>query len=216
MEPLFRHLVIGLVPQPTQIPPAPFPAEDLQRAYFDVSRMHPYQQFGLLPGDGGAHFLNSPDDSVTVQPALLQVRTPIELTAERAREKVVDVVRGVTQRLGIESYFQTGIKVVAHVSAPGESPSARAFVAERLMQGADRIDELGPSFFAGGLKYWSLEAGDSFEQVLLVEPLLRDDRWLFVDYDAQRRSPSDGSQLGEWIADAFKFVSGPAMRLLEA
>ena len=212
MEPLFRQLVVGLVPQPTQIPPAPFAREDLQRAFFDVTREHPYQQFAFLPGDSGAEFANSVEDGVAVQPALIQVRTPVDLTPERAREKAIDVVRVLRKRLAIASFLLCGIKVVAHVPAPGE---ARTFVAERLMREAERIEELGPHYFAGGLKYRSLEDEGLVEGVLLVEPLIQDDKLIFIDYDIQRRTPSDGSQLGEWIDDAFAFVRGPAIQLLK-
>ncbi len=73
MEALFKSAVVGLVPQPTQVPPAPYRREDLHRVFGDINRDYPYQQFGFLPGDAGAQLVNGPDDTVMIQPALLQV-----------------------------------------------------------------------------------------------------------------------------------------------
>lgn len=216
MEPLIRNFVVGLVPQPTQLPPAPFGREALQRAFFDVTQHHSYQQFAFTPGDTGAEFANSPADGVTIQPQLLQVRCEVDLTAERAREKVVDVVTAVSRRLSIESFLQLGIKVIAHVPAPGEAPSARAFVGDQLMRGTDHADELGPQFFAGGVKFRSIEGDGLHERVLLIEPFVGDDSYIFIDYDVQLRTPATVKGLGDAIDEAVGFVRGPTMRVLEA
>jgi hypothetical protein len=215
MQPLFRNLVVGVAPQPRKMPPTPFTKEELQRCFFDVTRSYPYSQFAFLPIDGGAQLLNGPEDRVLIQPGLLQLLTPVELTAELARQKAVDVFSAIAERLQLAAFVQTGIKVVAHVVAPGENPDARMFVSERLM-GGSRADELGASFFGGGVKYRSLAS--SCEQNLLVEPLIADEenKHLWLDYDMQRRESTDTlDKVGEWIDDAFDFIRGPAMSLLE-
>jgi hypothetical protein len=213
MEPLFRQVVIGTVPLPAQLPPAPYSREDLQRAYFEVSREHSYQQFQLLPGETGAQFLNSPDDAVLIQPGLLQVRHPITSTAEVARERTSAVLRALINRLAIQNFIAVGIKVIAHVPPPG---SAREFVVERLMQGSDHIDELGPGFFGSGVTYSRLSPTGQPMQTLLIQPFLMDDRYLYVDYDQQLHQPTDvPEQLPGWLDEAFAFVRGPAMQLLE-
>lgn len=213
MEPLFRQVVIGMVPQPRQLPPPPFSPDDLQRAYFDVSKEHPYQQFQFLPGDAGAQFLNSPDDGIVVQPGLIQVRHVVASTPEVARERCGAIVRLLAKRLGLSVFLATGIKVVAHV--PALMP-ARSFIADRLMQNADHLDELGPDFFAGGVKYRSLASAGQPEETLLIEPFIHDDNFLYVDYDVQRPQPFElRDQISTWLDEAFGFVRGPAMRLLD-
>jgi hypothetical protein len=213
MDPLFQALVVGLVPQPKQIPPAPFVAEDLQRAYFDVSKEHHYQQFQFLPGEAGAQFMNAPEDGIVVQPGLIQLRTPVETTPEVARERFVAILRVLAKRLALATFLQAGIKVVAHVAVDG---SAKHFIGERLMRSPDHIAELGPNFFAGGVKFRSIQPENGLEENLLLEPFVHDDKFVFVDYDVQRPFPYEVGQVGGWLDEAFAFVRGPAMRLLEA
>lgn len=215
MDALFRNLVVGVIPQPSQFPPAPFDRERLQRAYMEVSRVHPYEQFGFLPADQGAQFLNPPEDRVLVQPGLLQVVTPLESTPERGREKVIAVLRTLGERLTIAQFVQCGVKVVAHVPAP--EGGARAFVADRLMSGQqERLEELGPGFFGGGVKYRRYDASARREAVLLIEPLLSDDNFIWIDYDYQTVMPFDDLALvGQTIDEAFDFVRVRAMKVLE-
>lgn len=215
MEPLFRILVVGVVPAPTELPPAPFAAEDLQRIYLDVSRTVPYSQFGFLPADQGAQFLNPPSDRVMVQPGLVQIHTPVDSTAERAREKALTVLRVATDRLKLSQFLQGGIKVIAHVAAP--PTGAKAFVADRLMGSqSDRLNELGPDFFGGGVKFRAITDNRAREDVLLIEPYVADDTFIWLDYDVKRHQPfTTLDQLGGWIDDAFDFVRRNTMTILK-
>jgi hypothetical protein len=217
VEPLFSSLVVGLVPQPRQTQPGSFTKEELQRVFVDVTRSYAYAQFAFLPIDGGAQLLNSPDDRVLIQPMLFQVVTEVDLTAERARQKASDVLSTISGRLGVDGFFQTGIKVVARVLAPGQNPDARAFVSDQLM-GTGRAEELGPTFFGGGVKYRSFKEAEGCEENLLIEPLVADteNKHLWVDYDVQRHRPVQGLEtVAEWIDEAFEFIRGPTMALLE-
>jgi hypothetical protein len=215
MEALFRHLVVGVVPQPRQVPPAPFRNEDLQRVFTEVGRDYPYQQFSFLPGEGGAQLANSPEDVVLIQPGLLQVRTPV-MTPEQARQKVVTIMEAVAKRLELREFLACGIKVVSHVPAPGGQPDAKAFVTQQLMKPGEQAEDLGPGFFGGGIKYRRFdEAEGLMEEVLLIEPFVGDNAYLFIDYDVQRRAPFRGlDELSGWIDDAFEFVRGPTMTIL--
>lgn len=206
--------MVGLVPQPRQVPPAPFDKEDLQRVFFDVNRVHSYSQFAFLPGESGAQLTNSLEDRVLVTPGLVQLVLPVPMTGERARQTAVDVFKAVCERLKLDQFIQAGIKIVAHFSAPGEHPDARAFVSERLMAGSERVAELGPDFFGGGVKYRRI-AGER-EDNLLIEPWVADNQFIWVDYDVQRMGPFAGLDgVSEWIDDAFEFVRGPAKAILE-
>jgi hypothetical protein len=220
VEPLFSALIVGLVPQPMQVPAPPFERDALQKVFFEVSRDFPYSQFGLLPGDQGAQLLNPPHDRVLLQPALLQVQSPIgsgttEVTAERAREKAVRVLRVAAERLEVQHFLSCGIKVTALVPAP--ESGARDFVATKLFSQAERIDVLGPGFFGGGIKVWRFEDGQKVE-VLLIEPLLSDDQYIYVDYDLSRTpvgAITDLDDLADWIDLAFRFVSDKTIMFLE-
>jgi len=222
MEPLFRVLIVGIVPQPTEVPPQPFDREDLQKVFFEVSRDYPYSQFGLLSGDQGAQFLNPPHDRVLIQPQLLQVQSPIgsggttDTTAERSREKAVAVLSAAAERLAIRQFLSCGIKVQAEIPAP--EGGARNYVATNLFHQADRVDLLGQGFFGGGIKVWRFDPdtpGQKIE-ILLVEPLLADDAFIYVDYDVQRNILlTDLNDLGGWIDSALKFVREKTITFLE-
>ena len=219
-EPIYKHLVVGLVPLQSQVPQqTQYPREALQRLYFDVTRDHSYQQFVFLPGEVGAHFANSPDDVLRVEPGLIQMQTPVDMTKERAREKAATVIKTAFNRLGIATFVQCGIKVVAHVTAPGAQPDAQAFMSERLMPGSERIEELGPGFFGGGVKFRRIDLQAGQEDNLLIEPFIGDNAFLFVDYDVARsavREPlTNLGDLATWLDEAFAFVEHQAMSLLE-
>jgi hypothetical protein len=215
MQPLFRHLVIGLAPQPRTVPVTPFDREELQRAFFDVNRVRPYSQFTFLPGDSGAQFINGPQDRIVITPSLIQMFGVIDSTAERARQVAVDSLEAVAERLKLERYHQTGIEVEAHVPAPGERPDAAAFVREHLLRGSTHAEELGADFIAGGVKYRRMSAAR--DENLLIEPLVADNNFIFVDYHIQIIESITGlDAVAEWVNDAFSFVSGPTMSILEA
>ncbi len=217
MEPLFQQLIVGLIPQPTSVPPKPYGRDALQRVFGDISRDHPYQQIAFIQGDVGAHFNNGPQDVAVVTPDLIQVQTPV-MSAESAREKVERIQTIAAERLQLQAYLLGGIKVIAHVAVPGHSPDAVKFVSEQLMQVGDQADELGAGFFAGGIKYRRIDQLNEpgREDVLLIEPFVGDNGFLFIDYDVQRRQPFQGiGDLSGWIDEAFSFVRGPTMAILE-
>lgn len=163
---------------------------------------------------------NSPDDAFVVQTTVLQFRRPIGSTVQHAREEAMGVLRAAARRLNLQHFGQIGLKVVAHVPAPGASPDAKMFVAEKLLhEGSSAVSELGPTFFAGGVKYRSMQPSGqgSREEVLLFEPLVADNSYVFVDYDLQVREQLDDlERVANFADEAFDFVRGPAMRILEA
>lgn len=219
MEPLFKSATVGIVPQPTQMPPEPFEQEDLQRVFLDITRDYPYQQFGLAPGGGAAQLLNDPGDVVAIQPDLIQVTTRVDLSAEAVREKAATILKKVTSRLEIQAFLQCMIKIVAHVPVPEAQASAKAFVSERLMSGPDRVTELGAGFFCGGVKFRRIDEAGLREETLLIEPFVRDDNFIFISYDIGRAAPQEGFRTTDpvsgWVDDAFSFVRGETMRVLD-
>lgn len=212
-EILPQHLTVGIVP----VPQRPFSQDDLHKLFGAISKIEPYQQFNFLPAETGAQLLNSPDDVVLLQPGLLQVRTPV-MTAGRAREKVLEIFSLSFSRLKLSGIVQTGVKVIAHAPAPGAQPHAKDFVATQLLRrGDEHIEELGPSFFAGGIKYRSVASENSpREEVLLIEPYVADDSLLYIDYDVQNFAQlQDPTDLGPLIDEAFNFVLQKAASIVE-
>jgi len=210
-EPLFRSVVVGIVPQPREIPPAPFEREDVQRLFADLNREHPYQQLAFAPGDIGARFTRSPDDFVSIEPGLIQIQMPVSMTTQLATDRVVSLLRTAFARLALDQVLQCGIKIIANVAVP----DAKSFVSDRLMR-ADQVKELGPGFFGGGVKFRRIEEGR--EDNLSLEPFVRDNGFLYVDYDVLRVAvdgPMAGlDQLGSLLDEAFSFVGNEAVALL--
>jgi hypothetical protein len=220
-EALFKSAIVAVVPQPHQIPPSPFGKEDLQRIFMDVTRDYSYQTFGYVSGGGGAQFANSLDDTVVIQPGVIQMMVKMDgaevLTAERATQKVDRILTVIFDRLGIRAFLQCQIKAVAHVPAPGEHPDARTFVAERLMRGDELAAELGAGFFGGGVRYRRIDDPNT-QEILSVEPLVLDKTFIYVEHDVARvANPQPFTSVESvtgWLSDSFAFVSGPAMGLL--
>jgi len=213
-DPLFEQLIVGLVPLPHQVPPAPFPPEDLQRLFAELSKDANYQQFQFLPGGAGAQLFSAADDMLMVQPGLIQLRRRIETTPERTRETVIQILRIAEKRLQLDEYVQCGIKVIAHAQPPAMT-DAKVFVADRLMREGHAItQELGPTFFGGGVQFISVEP--QLQEILILQPLIVDNSLLYLDYDTQRAFQFKGIEsVSGWIDEAFDFIRGPAMRILE-
>jgi hypothetical protein len=217
MEPLFQTLAVALTPQLRQMPPAPFEREALQRVYFDVNRIRPYSQFVFLPGDSGAQMMNGPHDRVVVTPQLVQLFVAVDSTIGRARELAMDILKTVAERLRLDTFLQLGVNVTAHVPSPGDRPDARGFVKEQILKGSPDPEELGAGFYAGGVKFRRFDDTSSREENLSIEPLVTDHTHLWVNYNIQLAEPIVDLQLvADRIDEAFSFVSGPAMSILEA
>jgi hypothetical protein len=224
MEPHYKSLVVALIPQPRKMPLPPFDGDDLQRVFSDVSRNYAYEALEFIYDRRGAKFSNGEDDFVELRPALLQLVArmdgPDVLTTELAEKKAVRVLRAATERLKIPGFLQCSIQAAAVVEVPGSDPDAKKFVAERLMGGADHPDELGHGFFGGGVRYRRLREEGDGEDTLYVEPFLQENSLLFLNHQVVRVAgeqaiSNDLDQVGTLIEEAFEFLSGPTMRLLE-
>jgi hypothetical protein len=221
MEPLFNGLVIQLAPQPRQMPPAPLDQNELQLIFQEVHRSYPYQTFAFTPDERGAIFSNTPDDSVELRPAQIQIHAKLDgpepLTAAGAQRKVMTILKTACARLQMEIFLQCGIQIIALVPVPGDSPDAKDFVSGSLMSGADQAEVLGRGYFGGGIRFRRIEENQSGEDSLAIEPFLQNNALLYVDYQRFRGAIGQAirvDQVSSWVEDAFEFVSGPTMNLL--
>lgn len=217
LEILYQQVVVGLLPQPSQIPPQPYDREALQRAFVDLTAEYSYQQFVFTPSGGAQILGGTPEDGVTIEPGLIQARTPVSMTKELAASKIAGILSSVSRRMNLHAFLGGGLKIVAHAPIPTGYENAQQFVGQRLMHSEDHPAELGPNYFAGGVKYRSIEDEGESEEVLLIEPWVREPVFLFIDYDVQNRRPmTDTSAVSHWLDDAFGFIDGNVRRLLEA
>lgn len=218
-----KSLVVALVPQPRQMPPPPFEEQDLQRTFFEISRSYPYQSYEKMIGGRGVFLRDSVEDFVEIRPQLLQVQAKMDgdalLTAEMASEKAVWILKTASKQLKVEAFLQCAIQIVAHVGVPGADPDAKAFLQERFMRDGLDPTTLGPDYFDGGVRFRSIVAGGTAEDSLLIEPFIQDNKLIFVSHDVARlgipQPITELSQVSTWITEAFDFLAGPTMDLLD-
>ncbi|MHB1809547.1 MAG: hypothetical protein ACYCU0_09635 [Solirubrobacteraceae bacterium] len=221
MDPRFRSLTVALVPQPRQMPLPPFDHGILQQVFAAITEDYPYQQFAFLPTGRGAQFHNGPEDAVELRPALLQILAKMDgpdlLTAPMAEHKVSRVFSIATERLNIPAFVQCAIQVVAVVDAP--DGDAKRFVEEHMLHDSEQAAVLGNGFFGGGVRFRRIIGPPpEGEENLNVEPDINDNSLLFVDFQSMRvalRGPISLEDMASKVSDAFDFVTGSTMQLLE-
>jgi len=224
MEPRYKLLAVALVPVPRQVPLPPFAAEDLQRVFADVTHSYPYQSFEFIFNNRGAKFSNGEADFVELRPARFQIQAvmdgPDVLTAELAQKKVVRIFKTAADRLKVPGFVQCSIQVVAGGEVSGPDPDAKAFVAEQLMAGTDRANDLGTGYFGGGVRFRRIADNGAGEDTLSVEPFLHDNSQIYLNHQLTRvfhdEPLTDLDSVGSLIDDAFEFLSAPVMRLLSS
>ncbi|HEY2537381.1 MAG TPA: hypothetical protein VGI24_10410 [Solirubrobacteraceae bacterium] len=221
VDPRFRSLTVALAPQPRQMPPVPFDHGALQQIFAEITQDYPYQQFSFLPTGRGAQFHNGPEDAIELRPALLQIQAkmngPDLLTAPMAGDKVTRVFSTAAERLDIPAFVQCAIQIVAAVDAPEDD--AKKFIEGHMLHDSEQSAVLGDGFFGGGVKFrriigLPLEG----EENLNVEPDVNDNKLLFIDFQSTHvalRGPISLEDMSSKINDAFDFVAGNTMQLLE-
>jgi hypothetical protein len=185
LELIPKAYISGLIMPPPGIPGGlTISAEKINRIWAEIGPANGYTQFQTTPDYSAVNFLGpTPEMGVTIQPPLLQFRDLITMTTGQSAEKAETVYKAVARHLGVTRFFQLGVKLVYHAPAPGND--AKAFVLGRILgkSEADLGDlAMGGSAW-GGVKFSALINEAAY--VLLVEPLLADNRMLFLDLDVQ-------------------------------
>lgn len=184
MELVPKAIVVGVFAAVQPSPTAPVTQEKLNRVWAEVAPRHGYRQLQLAPDGSGAQFLGSTlDDGATIQLPLIQVRSSIQLSAEKAADEAQSTLKTVAKHLGLAQFFNLGVKHIYH--APIPTNDARGFALRSLLGKTDEdvsvLQRGGP--FWGGVKYGA-GAPDGSQFVLTIEPWLADDRFLYIDLDA--------------------------------
>lgn len=216
MEFIPKALVVGVFAavQPSATPVVT--QEKLNRIWAEVAPRQGYRQLQLAPDGSGAQFLgNSADDGTTIQLPLIQVRSTITTTAEKAVDEVQTTLKVIAKHLGLAQFFNLGVKHIYH--APISTNDARGFVLRNVLRkGEEDVGglERGGSFWAG-LKFGA-GAPDNSQFILTVEPWLADDKFVFLDLDAQFPGVITLDQVKDMAKDAENYFSGPVRAYLDS
>ncbi len=190
MDLITKHLVVGVAlpvaPPGFQIPGTPEITFDrLNHIFGEVATAFGYRNFQSAPeGNTAQIFGATPEQLINVQPGLIQVQEPIELSPERAAEKAQKVVKIAAKHLGLGQIFGFGIKWISHL--PITSNDARAFVIDHIYSQSDEaLSALGLGGHQwAGMKYVTQAVDSNVQYTLVIEPLHADPTQLFIDVDA--------------------------------
>jgi hypothetical protein len=223
VEPRYKSLTVSLVPQPRQLPPPAFDKADLQKVFADIIPTYPYRAFEFIYNDRGIQLNNGPEDTVEIRPAMLQVQAKMDdvevLLSSMAEKKALKILNIASERLHIDGFLQCAIQILAFVDAPDDD--ATAFMAGRLLHGAEQADVLGEGYFGAGVRFRRLKEDESGEDSLSVEPTVEahgsKGAALLLHHTIVRAAtagPLGFDQVSTWIEGGFDFVNERAMRLL--
>jgi hypothetical protein len=207
MELIPQMFIAGVFTPPPGVPGSfPMTADKLNRIWSEVGPTHGYRQFQVLPEDAGAIFVGAQADSgVTIQPPLLQVRDPISLAASQSADRAESILKTIARHLGISQFFNLGIRHVYHAAVSDND--AVGFVMRRVLaKDPEGLGELhtGGDFW-GGVKY--VAANEQAQYTLIIEPLVADTRYVFLDLDAQFPGPTTLDAVTDRAKDAETYLT---------
>jgi hypothetical protein len=211
-----KSLIVGVFTPPPGVPGSQaVTADRLNRIWSEVAPNHGYRHLQLAPDESGAVFVGAdPEVGVTIQPPLLQVRDSIVLTASQSAERAESVLKVIARHLGTSQFFNLGIRHVYHAATPEND--AHAFVLHRLLRYTE--DDLGDltvgGQVTGGAKF--IASGTDVNYTLVIEPLLRDPRYLFLDLDAQFAGPVELDRVTPRAKDAESYLTQAVNRFLDS
>jgi hypothetical protein len=192
-------------------------AEQLNRIWVEVAPTYGYTQLQMAPDGSQANFLGrSPDDGVTIQPPLLQVRDSVALTPQKSAQNAEAILKTVARHLGVAQFFNLGIKYIFNAEVPDND--ARGFLLHRILgkTDADLADlQLGGPFWAG-VKFVPSQPEERGTYALVIEPLVRDMRILFLDLDAQFPGPAELDSVADRAKDAETYLRQSVSRYLDS
>jgi hypothetical protein len=196
-----KAVVVGVF---SPIGPGVADSDKNDRIWMQLSRRMGYRQ--LMKASEGAQFIGaSGDDAFVIQPPLLQFRSPAAMGVANAADDAQACLKVAAEQLGATQFANLGIKHVFHAPAPDNE--GRAYVQNRLLgvagEGLAPL-ERGGSIWVG-IKYW-IEAADGSIYTLVIEPLVADPKFLFIDLDAQYPGQADLDRIQDRAGDAARFA----------
>jgi hypothetical protein len=216
MELLPQALVVGVVTPPPGVPGgADVTPDKLNRIWSEIATTHGYRQYALAPDGSGAEFAGaSPAEGITIQPPLIQLRDKITFTAAQSADQLETALKVIVRHLGIGQLFNLAVRHVYH--APVADNDARGFVMHRVL-GKEEDDlgalQIGENFW-GGAKYVS--SAPDRQYTLVLEPLQSDERYVYVDLDAQFPGPTTPDAVTDRAKDAEQYLTGAVASYLDS
>lgn len=210
MELIPKALIVGVF---AAIAPGAADADRVNSIWMQLSRRMEYRQL-IQGGEGGAQFLTSADDAFLIQPPLLQFRHPATMGFANAADDAQVCLAVAAEQLGATQFANLGIKFVAHAPAPDND--AMAFVQQQLLgktaEDLAMLERGGPIW--AGIKY-GISGSDNTTYTLVIEPLIADPKFLFIDLDAQHRDQADLDRVTDRAADAQRYLMETVREYLE-
>lgn len=212
MELIPKVLVVGLFAA-TQ--PGPPDRDRVNRIWSELSVRQDYRQLNMT-GDAAQLIGVTPDDVFAISPPLLQFRSTARLGLHNAADEAQVAIRAASIHLQLTQFFNLGIKYVYH--APVPSRDARSFVLRKLLHLEDEEGlsalKRGDSIWVG-LKY-GVTAADESVYTLVVEPLVSDNNFLFIDLDAQFPGVADPDRIRDRAREVETYADTAVRRYLES
>jgi hypothetical protein len=210
-----KQLVVGALVPPQAPGGTSSTSEALNRIWTEVAGPHGFTQLQMSPDRQAANFIGgTPEDGMTIQPPLIQVRSTIATTAEQEAQDAQALIEVAARHLKLSPLFNLGVKHTYHVPAPGND--GRDFVLHRVLHADDAdLAELGtPGDLIGGINV-VIPQGDR-RYTLRIEPLWEDQmKSLFVELDAQFEGQFEPDSITRRASEAQQFLSGPVDRYLD-
>lgn len=209
-------LVVGGFVPPTPLDQQQMSAEKLNRIWSELAPAHGFTQLQMAPDGAMANFLGrTPEDGITIQPPVIQIRSTITGPAQIAAESAESMMAVILRHLGAAQFFNLGIRHIYRAPLPDND--ARTFVLQRVLgRMEDDLGELaaGAETIWGGIKY-VIQLPDRHYTVT-VEPFQRDEmKSLYIDLDAQFQGEAETGLITSRARDAQDYLSGPVNRYLD-
>jgi hypothetical protein len=205
-----KALVIGVF---AAVAPTAAGTDVINRIWMQLSRRMGYRQL-IQGGEGGAQFVTSPDDAFIIQPPLLQFRSSAPMGFANAADDAQTCLKTAAEQLGASQFANLGIKHVVWATAPNND--ALGYVQNQLLPGADEalamLDRGGSSWV--GIKY-GVEGADGTVSTLVIEPLVRDPQYIFIDLDSQHQGQIDLDRIMDRAGDAERYLTATVRPYLE-
>jgi hypothetical protein len=86
------------------------------------------------------------------------------------------------------------------------------------MRDVEHPNVLGHGYFGGGIQFRKVMDDRSGEEQIAIEPYLQDNAMIWLDHHKGRMAVNELirlEQVSSWIEEAFEFLHGPTMNLLE-
>jgi hypothetical protein len=195
MELIPKILVVGLFS-----PPLPgittVTREKLNLTWSEITSTYSYRGLEFAPDGTAAQFHGASEgDGIQIALPLIQVSDEIQLGgASRSADKATSIVKTIARNLGLQQFFNLGIKLVYWAPAP--AGDGAGFVAREILQKS--ADDLGALAAAdrgvwAGIKVVSTVPGvvEMFPgaYTLQIEPLVADMSMIYMELDAQFPGP---------------------------